>query len=53
MWLVCDSYVGFDERKEVRLVVEDSEKAVDIESEEEISEPDEGMFCFLSPFSVL
>ena len=49
-WLVCDSYVGFDERREVKLVVEDAEKAVDIESEEEISEPDEGEFPFLAIF---
>ena len=40
--LVCDSYIGMDTKLEATLVVEDSEKAADIESEEEISEPDEG-----------
>ena len=40
--LVCDSYIGMDSKMEATLVVEDSEKAVDIESEEEISEPEEG-----------
>ena len=42
MHLVCDSYVGMDERKEVTLVVEDARKAMEIESEDEISEPEEG-----------
>jgi translocation protein SEC63 len=42
MNLICDSYIGMDSRQEVTLVVEDPAKAVDIESDEEISEPDEG-----------
>ena len=42
MHLVCDSYVGMDEKREVTLVVEDARKAMEIESEEEISEPEEG-----------
>ena len=42
MHLVCDSYIGMDAKREVTLVVDDSAKAVEIESEEEISEPDEG-----------
>ncbi|MCJ1247123.1 secretory subunit [Trapelia coarctata] len=41
MHLVCDSYIGMDGRVEVTLVVEDSNKAVEMESEDEISEPDE------------
>ena len=41
MHLICDSYIGFDTKQEVTLTVEDSEKVVDIESDE-ISEPDEG-----------
>ena len=44
MNLICDSYIGMDSIQEVTLEVEDPSKAVDIESEEEISEPDEGMF---------
>ena len=43
MHLICDSYIGMDSKMEATLVVEDSEKAVEIESEEEISEPDEGI----------
>ncbi|KAK0124489.1 secretory subunit [Cadophora gregata] len=42
--LVCDSYLGFDTKVEVTLVVADASQAVEIEEEEEISEPDEGMF---------
>ena len=42
MNLICDSYIGFDARQEVSLVVEDQAKAGDIESDGEISEPDEG-----------
>lgn len=49
MHCVCDSYVGSDERSEVTLVVEDPSQAEEIESEEEISEPDEGMHSLLSP----
>ncbi|CZS94039.1 hypothetical protein WAI453_001376 [Rhynchosporium graminicola] len=39
--LVCDSYIGFDTKSEVTLVVADASQAVEIEEEEEISEPDE------------
>lgn len=42
MHLICDSYVGMDSQVDVILNVEDSAKAVEIESEEEISEPEEG-----------
>lgn len=41
MHLICDSYIGFDTRMDVTLVVEDSSKAVEIQSEDDISEPDE------------
>lgn len=41
--LVCDAYKGFDHSMEVTLVVDDASKAEEIEEEEEISEPDEGM----------
>ncbi|KAH8595648.1 Sec63 Brl domain-containing protein [Bisporella sp. PMI_857] len=39
--LVCDSYVGFDTKMEVTLTVSDASAAVEIEAEDDISEPDE------------
>jgi translocation protein SEC63 len=42
MHLICDSYVGFDTKREVTLVVEEASKAAEIEAEDDISEPDEG-----------
>ena len=50
MHLICDSYVGMDSKQEVTLHVEDSTKAEAMESEDEISEPDEGAFS-LFPYS--
>lgn len=44
MHLVCDSYVGFDTKMEVTLVVEDAAKAAQMADEDEISEPEEGKF---------
>ncbi|KHJ30757.1 putative translocation protein sec63 [Erysiphe necator] len=41
MHLICDSYIGFDTRMDVTLMVEDSSKAVEIQAEDDISEPDE------------
>ncbi|KAM3551072.1 hypothetical protein ARSEF4850_008049 [Beauveria asiatica] len=41
MHLVCDSYVGFDTKMEVTLVVEEASKAAQMEAEDEISEPEE------------
>ncbi|PSR94224.1 translocation protein sec63 [Coniella lustricola] len=41
MHVVCDSYVGFDTKMEVTLVVEDAAKAAKMQEEDEISEPDE------------
>jgi translocation protein SEC63 len=41
MHLICDSYVGFDTKMEVTLVVDESTKAAEIEAEDDISEPDE------------
>lgn len=46
MHLICDSYLGFDTKMEVTLVVEDASKAGVIEAEDDISEPDEGMTSF-------
>jgi translocation protein SEC63 len=42
MHVVCDSYVGFDTKMEVTLVVEEASKAAQMADEEEISEPEEG-----------
>lgn len=41
MHVICDSYVGFDTKMEVTLVVEEP-KAAEVEAEDEISEPEEG-----------
>lgn len=48
MHLVCDSYVGFDTKMEVTLVVEDAAKAAQMADEDEISEPDEGKHIHVS-----
>lgn len=50
MHLICDSYVGFDTKMEVTLVVEEASKAAEIEAEDDISEPDEG--TPIPPFKV-
>lgn len=42
MHLICDSYIGFDTKMEVTLVVDEASKAEVIEAEDDISEPDEG-----------
>ena len=42
MHLICDSYIGMDSKMDVVLKVEDSDKAVEMNEEDEISEPDEG-----------
>ncbi|KAI9048958.1 hypothetical protein LZ554_006807 [Drepanopeziza brunnea f. sp. 'monogermtubi'] len=39
--LVCDSYLGFDTKAEVTLVVAEASEAAEIVEEDEISEPDE------------
>ncbi|KAK2589826.1 secretory subunit [Conoideocrella luteorostrata] len=41
MHVVCDSYVGFDTKMEVTLVVEDTAKAAEMDEADDISEPDE------------
>ncbi|KAH8815854.1 Sec63 Brl domain-containing protein [Xylogone sp. PMI_703] len=41
MHLICDSYIGFDTKMEVTLVVDEASKAEAIEAEDDISEPDE------------
>lgn len=40
--VICDSYVGFDTKMEVTLVVEEASKAAEMQAEDEISEPEEG-----------
>ena len=42
MHLICDSYIGFDTKIDVVLDVKDVSEAVQVESDDEISEPDEG-----------
>lgn len=44
MNLVCDSYIGFDAKVEVTLVVEEASKAQVINADDDISEPDEGKY---------
>ncbi|KAK5084832.1 secretory subunit [Exophiala xenobiotica] len=41
MHLICDSYVGFDSKVDVVLDVRDVSEAAKVESDDEISEPDE------------
>ncbi|KAK5654129.1 hypothetical protein OQA88_7560 [Cercophora sp. LCS_1] len=41
MHVVCDSYVGFDTKMEVTLIVDEASKAEEISTEEEPSEPEE------------
>ncbi len=45
MHLICDSYVGMDTKMEVTLGVDEMAKAMDMQDEDEISEPDEGKSC--------
>jgi translocation protein SEC63 len=42
MHLVCDSYIGLDEKIDVVLDVRDPKEAEVVESDDDISEPDEG-----------
>lgn len=48
MHMVCDSYIGMDTKQEITLVVEDANKAEEMEEDGEISEPDEGKSRSLS-----
>ncbi|KAJ5765152.1 hypothetical protein N7520_004711 [Penicillium odoratum] len=41
MTMICDSYLGLDTKLEITLHVEDPAKAVALEEEDDISEPDE------------
>jgi len=42
MHLVCDSYVGFDYKMDATMVIDDASRAEEVDSEDEISEPEEG-----------
>jgi translocation protein SEC63 len=39
---ICDGYVGFDSKIEITLEVEDPSNVAEVDSEDDISEPDEG-----------
>jgi translocation protein SEC63 len=52
MHVICDSYVGFDTRMQVTLVVEDASKVTEITAEDDISEPEEGKSCSLLTYLV-
>ncbi|GAM87449.1 hypothetical protein ANO11243_054740 [Dothideomycetidae sp. 11243] len=41
MHLMCDSYVGFDDKRDVAMQIEDESKAEEADEEDEISEPEE------------
>ncbi|TKX22925.1 DnaJ domain-containing protein 8 [Elsinoe australis] len=41
MHMICDSYVGFDDKRDVAMMVEDESKAEEEDEEDDISEPDE------------
>ena len=43
MHMVCDSYVGFDDKRDAILNVEDAAKADELDWEDDISEPEEGV----------
>lgn len=48
MHMMCDSYLGLDTKLDITLHVDDPAKAAALEEEDDISEPDEGMFyCIL------
>lgn len=42
MNMICDSYIGFDHKQDATLVIEDASKAQEVDSDDDISEPDEG-----------
>lgn len=48
MHLICDSYVGFDHKQDAVMIVDDASKAVEVEDDDDISEPEEGKIyaCF-------
>jgi translocation protein SEC63 len=44
MHVICDSYLGFDTKQEAVMVVEDAAKAQQVDDDDDISEPEEGVF---------
>ena len=53
MHVVCDSYVGFDTKMEVTLIVEEAGKAEEVQVEDEISEPEEGKHSLFTSSSLV
>lgn len=45
MHLICDSYVGFDDHRTVVMEIKEPEEAAEIDSEDDPSEPEDGMAC--------
>ncbi|KAK5164578.1 secretory subunit [Saxophila tyrrhenica] len=41
MHVICDSYVGFDHKEEAVMKVEDASKALEVDDDDDISEPEE------------
>ncbi|KAF2719724.1 hypothetical protein K431DRAFT_250825 [Polychaeton citri CBS 116435] len=41
MHLICDSYAGFDEYRDISLVIDDASKVQAVDDDDEISEPEE------------
>lgn len=44
MHVVSDSYVGFDYKQDVTLIIDDASKAQEVDDDDDISEPEEGEF---------
>ena len=51
MHMICDSYLGLDTQMEITLHIDDPANAAALEEDDDISEPDEGKFCFLCSFT--
>lgn len=49
MHMICDSYLGLDNKREITLHIDDPAKAAALGEEDDISEPDEGKSCMLVP----
>lgn len=51
MHMLSDSYVGFDHKQDAIMKVEDASKALEVDDDDDISEPEEGE-SFLSPLLI-
>lgn len=47
MMMVCDGYLGFDQRRDATLVIDEPNKAQEVDDDDDISEPEEGMCTLL------